>query len=119
LSAPELPRRAALVMLAATAVLIAAWLGGPALAHGAAGVAAVAALLAPLALGIHGLWRSQLRTGRWLSLVLPFYGAGFLIAAVGNPEARGWVTTGAFFVALAFAAAISWVRRAAPQARPR
>jgi uncharacterized membrane protein len=106
-------------MLAATATLIVAWLGATALEHGAPGLAAIAALLAPLALGMHGLWRRRLRTARWLSLVLPFYGAGFLVAAVGNPGARGWVTAGAFCVALAFAAAISWVRRAAPRVQPR
>jgi uncharacterized membrane protein len=112
LNAAELPRQAAIAGLAATTGLVAAWLGGPALGHGTPAVAALAALLAPLAFGIHGLWRRRLRTGRWLSLALPFYGAGLLVAAVGNPGTRGWVTAAAFSVALAFAAVISWVRRA-------
>jgi hypothetical protein len=42
--------------------------------------------------------------------VLPFYGAALLVAAVGNPGARAWVTAGAFAVALGFAAVLSWVR---------
>ncbi len=119
MSATGLPRLTAAAALGATAVLAAAGLGPAAVQSGAAGVAALALLLAPLALGLHGVLRARLRTGRWLSLVLPFYGAGFLVAAVGNPGGRGWTTAGAFCVALGFAAIISWVRRAAPPAPTR
>lgn len=82
-------------------------------------MAALVLLLAPLALGLLGVLRARLRTGRWLSLALPFYGAGFLVAAVGNPGARAWTTAGAFCVALGFAAIISWLRRGAPPAPSR
>jgi uncharacterized membrane protein len=108
----ELPRRTATAALAATVLLIVAWLGPAATRAGPLGLAAVAALLLPLALGLRGLVAARLRTGRWLSLVLPFYCAGFLVSAVGNPGARGWVTAGAFFSALGLAAILSWVKRA-------
>jgi uncharacterized membrane protein len=108
----RLPRLTALAALVATGVLTAAWLGPAAFRAGAAGIAALVLLLLPLGLGLRGLLLARLYTGRWLSLVLPFYGAGFLVAAAGNPEGRGWITASAFSVALAFAAVISWVRRA-------
>lgn len=105
--------------LAATMILIVAWRGPASFRFGPAAVIALAALLLPLAIGLQGLLAGRLRTGRWLSLALPFYCAGFLVAAVGNPEARGWVTAGAFCVALGFGAVLSWVRQAGPQAPPR
>lgn len=114
MSPADPPRLTAAAALGATVLVGLAWLGPPAVGAGA--VPAVAVLLAalPLLLGLRGLLESRLRTGRWLSLLLPFYGAGFLVAAVGNPGARGWVTAGAFCVALAFAATLSWVKRAGP-----
>lgn len=115
----ELPRLTAAVALGATVLLICAWLGPAAWRGGAAGIAGLVLLLAPLAAGLRGVLRARLRTGRWLSLVLPFYGAGFLVAAVGGAGARGWTTAGAFCAALGFAAILSWVRRAAPRAAPR
>jgi uncharacterized membrane protein len=116
LSPAELPRLTAAGMLAATALVIAAWLGGAAIAAGPLAIVALMAVVTPLALGLRGLMRGRLRTARWLSLVLPFYGAGFLVAAVGNAEARGWITAGAFCVALGFAAVLSWVRRSGSSA---
>jgi uncharacterized membrane protein len=112
LNAGELPRLTALVALAATGLLLLGWLGPAALRAGTAGVAMLVLLLLPLGFGIRGLLLARLYTGRWISLVLPFYGAGLLVGAAGNPEARGWITAAAFSVALAFAAVISWVRRA-------
>ena len=112
MKAAELARITALVALAATVVLLLGWLAAPALRTGAPTSVALVALLTPLAFGIRGLLLGRLRTGRWLSLVLPFYGAGLLVAAVGNAAARGWVTAGAFALALGFAAVLSWVRQA-------
>lgn len=109
----ELPRLTAAGALALAGIVGAAWLGPAALRGGPLAVAALAAVLAPLALGLRGLLQARLRTGRWLTLVLPFYGAALLVAAVGNPGDRGWVTAGAFAVALSFAAILSWVRAAA------
>lgn len=97
----------------------AAWLGPGSIRHGWAGAGTLALALAPLALGLAGLLRGRLRTGRWLSLLLPFYAAAFLVGAAGAPAARGWTTAGAFFVALAFAAVLSWVRRSAQAASSR
>lgn len=114
----ELPRLTAVVALAVTGLALAGWLGPGALDAGAPGILLLGLLLLPLALGLRGLLLGRLRTGRRLSLVLPFYGAGLLVGAVGNPAARGWVTLGAFALALAFAATLSWVRRTAPP-RPR
>lgn len=111
-------RAAAIAALAATGVCLAGWLAPVARDGGWPGWLLVGGLLVPLVLGIRGLARGTPRTARWLSLVLPFYAAGFLVGAVGNPGARGWVTAGAFAVALAFGAAVSWVRRGAPGARP-
>jgi uncharacterized membrane protein len=116
MSPTELPRYTAAAALGATALLATGALGPAALRGGAPGVAALALLLAPLALGMHGVLRARLRTGRWLSLALPFYGAGLLVTAVGNPGGRVWTTLGAFCVALGFAAILSWLRRAAPPA---
>jgi uncharacterized membrane protein len=115
----ELPRRTAAAALAATALLLVAWLGPAAIRSGTPGLVALAAVLIPLALGLRGLLLARLRTGRWLSLVLPFYCAGFLVGAVGNPGARGWVTAGAFCAALGFAAVLSWVKRASRPAPTR
>jgi len=115
----ELPRLTAAVALAAACVVALAWLAPPASRAGAPGVAMLIVLLVPLALGLRGILLGRLRTGRWLSLALPFYGAGVLVAAIGNPEARGWVSAGAFCLALAFAAVISWVRRAGQPAANR
>lgn len=115
----ELSRLTAAAALAATGLLVLAWLGPAASQAGVLGIAALAAILIPLGLGLRGLLLARLRTGRWLSLVLPFYGAGYLVGAVGDPESRGWVTAGAFSVALAFAAVLSWVRRAGRPAPPR
>jgi uncharacterized membrane protein len=112
LKAAELARITALVALAATVVLLLGWLVAPALRGGASTSFALVALLVPLAFGIRGLLLGRLRTGRWLSLVLPFYGAGLLVAAVGNAAARGWATASAFALALGFAAVLSWVRQA-------
>jgi uncharacterized membrane protein len=119
LSPAEPPRLTAATALGATVLVGLAWLGPPAARAGAVPVTAVLLVVLPLLFGLRGLLLSRLRTGRWLSLVLPFYGAGFLVAAVGNPEARGWVTAGAFCVALAFAATLSWVKRATPAVPPR
>jgi len=115
----ELPRLTAAVALLATAVLFVAWLGPAASRAGPYSLAALAALLVPLGLGLRGLLLRRLRTGRWLSLVLPFYCAGFLVGAVGNPQARAWVTAGAFCVALGFAAVLSWVKRSGQPPPPR
>ena len=103
--------------LAGTLICLAGWLG-PLARGGWPGALVLLLLLLPLALGLRGLARARTHTARWLSLALPFYGAGFLVGAVGNPAARGWTTAGAFAVALAFAAAVSWVRRGAPGGRP-
>ena len=113
------PRAVALVALAGTAVCIAGWLLPPAVAAGWPGVAILLVVLAPLLLGLRGLALARLRTARWLTLLLPFYGALFLVGAVGNPGARAWVSAGAFAVALAFGAAVGWIRRGAPDARSR
>ena len=112
-------RVTATVALAATLLAAAAWLGPGAGRQGWTGIAMLALALTPLALGLGGLLRGKLRTGRWLSLLLPFYGAGFLVGAAGDPAARGWTTLGAFCVALAFAATLSWVKRSAQAASPR
>jgi len=111
LNPAELSRRTAIAALLATGLVMAGWLGPAAFRAGAPALVALALALLPIALGVHGLARANLRTGRWLSLVLPFYGAALLVAAVGNPGARAWVTAGAFAVALGFAAVLSWVRR--------
>jgi uncharacterized membrane protein len=118
LNQQELPRRTAVTALCVVGAAFAGWLGPAALAAGATGVLLLLLLLLPLVLGARGLLLGNLRTGRRLSLVLPFYGAGLLVGAVGNPGARGWVTLGAFALALGFAATLSWVRRTAPP-RPR
>jgi uncharacterized membrane protein len=118
LNAAEVPRVTAIVALSATGLAMAGWLGPGALAVGVPGVLLLALLLAPLALGVRGLLLGRLRTARQLSLLLPFYGAGLLVGAFGNPGTRGWITAGAFALALAFAAVLSWVRRMAPP-RPR
>ena len=114
----DLSRLTAVAALAVAGVAIAGWLGPAALGAGAAGLLLLVLLLLPLALGVRGLWRGRLDTARRLSLVLPFYGAGLLVGAFGNPGQRGWLTLGAFALALAFAAVLSWVRRTAPP-RPR
>lgn len=111
-------RAVAIAALALTAVCVAGWLAPVARDWGWPGAALIVALWVPLALGITGLASGKPRTARWLSLVLPFYAAVFLVGAVGNPDARGWMTAGAFAVVLAFGAAVSWVRRGAPGARP-
>jgi uncharacterized membrane protein len=118
LNAGTLPRVTAIVALSATGLAITGWLGPGALAAGVPGILLLALLLVPLALGVRGLLLGRLRTARQLSLVLPFYGASLLVGAFGNPGARGWVTAGAFALALAFAAVLSWVRQTAPP-RPR
>ncbi|NGP51905.1 DUF2069 domain-containing protein [Thioalkalivibrio sp. XN8] len=112
-------RAVAIASLAVTGACLAGWLAPVAGDGGWPGVGLLLLLLLPLGLGVIGLARAQPRTAQRLSLLLPFYAAGFLVGAVGNPEARGWVTAGAFAVALAFGAAVSWVRRGAPDARPR
>ena len=114
----ELPRRTAIASLAAAVLVLLGWLGPAAVGHGLPALIALAILLAPLGLGISGLLRARVRTARWLSLLLPFYGAGLLVAAVGNPAARGWVTAGAFAVALGFAAVLSWAKRGAQPPLP-
>jgi uncharacterized membrane protein len=115
----ELARLTAAGALAATGLFTLGWLGPAATRTGVVAIVALVVLLIPLALGLRGLVLARLRTGRWLSLVLPFYGAGFLVGAVGDPAARGWATAGAFCLALAFAAVLSWVRRAGQPASPR
>jgi uncharacterized membrane protein len=112
-------RAVTLLALAGTMICIAGWLLPLASASGWPGIALLLLVLAPLALGWRGLALARLRTARWLSLLLPFYGALFLVGAVGNPDARGWVTAGAFAAALAFGAVLGWVRRGAPDARSR
>lgn len=102
--------------LAAAGLSLLAWLGPVALRAGLVEVALLGAVLVPLGLALNGLRRSRLRTGRWLSLVLPFYGAAFLVGAAGDPGARAWTTAGAFFTALAFASLISWVKRSGTRA---
>ena len=112
------PARAiALLALAGAGLSIAGWLAPLARDGGLAGMAALVLLLAPLAAGLRGLALGRVRAARWLSLALPFYGALFLVGAAGDPAARGWATAGAFCVALAFGAAVGWVRRGAPGAR--
>lgn len=113
MNAAELSRRTAALALAATVLAASGWLGPWAVAAGLPGIVPWLALLAPLLLGLRGVLRGTLHTGRWLSLLLPFYGAGVLVGAVGNAGARGWLTATAFCLALAFAAVLSWVRRAA------
>lgn len=115
----ELSRLTAAAALAATGLLTVAWLGPAAGRAGPPAVTALAALLVPLGFGLRGVLLARLRTGRWLSLLLPFYGAGYLVGAVGNPGARGWVTAGAFCIALAFAAVLSWIKRAGQPEGPR
>lgn len=112
-------RAVALLALAGTVICIAGWLLPPATANGWPGIVILLLVLAPLALGLRGLALARLRTARWLSLLLPFYGALLLVGAAGNPDARGWVTAGAFATALAFGAVVGWVRRGAPDARSR
>jgi uncharacterized membrane protein len=112
-------RAVALFALAGTLVCIAGWLLPAARANGWPGIVILLLVLAPLVLGLRGLALARLRTARWLSLLLPFYGALFLVGAVGNPDARGWVTAGAFAAALGFGAVVGWVRRGAPDARAR
>jgi uncharacterized membrane protein len=112
-------RAVALCALAGTVVCIAGWLLPQAAAGGWPGMVILLLVLAPLLLGLRGLAMARLRTARWLSLLLPFYGALFLVGAVGNPGARGWVSVGAFAVALAFGAVVGWIRRGAPDARSR
>jgi uncharacterized membrane protein len=119
LNLPGMARLTAAAALAATGGLVLGWLGPAAIRGGLAGSLALFALLLPLGLGLRGLLLGRLRTGRWLSLVLPFYCAFFLVAATGNPQVRGWVTAGAFCAALGFAAVLSWVRRAGQPAPPR
>jgi uncharacterized membrane protein len=119
LSPAEPPRLTAAAALGATVLVGLAWLGPPAVRAGALPATAVLLVVLPLLFGLRGLLQSRLHTGRWLSLVLPFYGAAILVAAVGNPAARGWVTAGAFCIALAFAATLSWVKRATRAAPPR
>lgn len=118
MSPGELPRLTAAGALAVTGLAFAGWLGPAARAAGPPGALLLVLVLLPLALGACGMLRRRLRTGRRLSLVLPFYGAVLLVGGFGNPAARGWVTLGAFAVALGFAATLSWVRQAAPP-RPR
>ena len=112
-------RAVALLALAGALACLTGWLLPAAMANGWPGMIILLLLLAPLLLGLRGLAQARLRTARWLSLVLPFYGALLLVGAVGNPGARGWVTAGAFAVALAFGAVVGWVRRGAPDARSR
>jgi uncharacterized membrane protein len=112
-------RAVALLALAGTVVCLAGWLLPQAAAGGWPGMVILLLVLAPLLLGLRGLAMARLRTARWLSLLLPFYGALFLVGAVGNPGARGWVSAGAFAAALAFGAAVGWIRRGAPDARSR
>ncbi|WP_240901387.1 DUF2069 domain-containing protein [Thioalkalivibrio sp. XN279] len=112
-------RAVALLALAGTVVCVAGWLLPQAAASGWPGTAILLLVLAPLLLGLRGLALARLRTARWLSLLLPFYGALFLVGAVGNPDARGWVSAGAFSATLAFGAAVGWIRRGAPDARSR
>lgn len=119
MSATELSRLTAAGALAAATLLAVAWLGPAAARTGPLGIVLLAAVLMPLGLGMRGLLQARLRTGRWLSLVLPFYGAGLLVGAVGDPHSRAWVTAGAFCVALAFAALLSWIKRSSPPAPPR
>jgi uncharacterized membrane protein len=107
----EVARRAALAGLAGTssaviALPIAAGLAAP------AAVIIVALSVLPLLAAMAGIGRAHRPTGRWTSLVLPFYAAGCLVAAAGDPALRGWASGGAFAAALAFAAVIAWVRRA-------
>lgn len=117
--AAEIARLTAIFGIATGMVLGVAWLGPPAWRMGLPGMAALVALLAPLGIGLRGLLRARRRTGRWLSLALPFYGAGLLVGAAGDPQARGWITAGAFCMALAFAAVLSWVRQGGQSALPR
>jgi uncharacterized membrane protein len=114
LNSASLARGTAVASLATTLLLAAVWLGPGALRGSVLAGFLLAVILTPLALGIVGLLASRIRTGRWLSLALPFYGAACLVAAVGEPAARGLATAAAFSVALAFAATLSWVRRAGP-----
>ena len=108
---PDTARITGMTALAATGLCLLGWLSPDALRAGLVQAAILAASIAPLALGLNGLRQSRLRTGHWLSLVLPFYGAAFLVGAAGDPDARAWTTAGAFCTALAFASVISWVRR--------
>jgi uncharacterized membrane protein len=119
LTAADTPRLTAAAALAATALLALAWLGPQAFRAGPGPAAALLAALAPLALGVRGLLAARAHTGRWLSLALPFYGAGFLVGAFGVGQSRGWAAAGAFCVALGFAATLSWLKQAGRPAPPR
>ncbi len=115
----DVRRVIAAAALAGTAAALLGWQASGALAGGWLGALLLAAVVAPLAFGLNGVLRRRLRTARWLSLVLPFYGAAFLVGAAGNPGARGWVAAGAFCAVLAFGTSISWVRRAGGPTPPR
>lgn len=119
MTAAGVARRTTAVALAVAGSCLALWLGPAAAAVGAGGLIAVVILLLPLALGLRGVLLDRLQTGRRLSLLLPFYGAAVLVAAVGRPESRAWATVAAFAFALAFAATLSWVRRASATAASR
>ena len=119
MSPADLPRLTAAAALAGTGVGLLGWLAPGAFTAGWPGTLLLVAVLAPLAAGLLGVLRRRLRTARWLSLVLPFYGAAFLVGAAGNPAARGWATVGAFCVVLAFGASLSWVRRVGEPTPPR
>jgi uncharacterized membrane protein len=98
---------------AAVLVVLLAWKSPPAAAAGGGGLIVLGLIALPLALVLAGLAASRVRAGRAATLLLPFYGAGFITEAVADPGARGWTTAGAFATALAFASVIAWVRRAA------
>lgn len=114
MTAADMARRTTAAALAVAGACVAIWLGPAAAGAGIGGLVVLGILLLPLGLGLRGVLLNRLQTGRRLSLLLPFYGAAVLVAAVGSPEARAWATAAAFAFALAFAATLSWVRRASP-----
>jgi len=118
MTAAELSRLTTAAAIAAGALCITGWLGPAAMDAGPAALFGLGLLLLPLGLGLRGVLLARLQTGRRLSLLLPFYGAGVLVAAVGSPTARAWATAGAFAIALAFAATLSWVKRASAKPPP-
>ncbi len=102
---------AAAAMICVAGVLL-AWKGPGAVSAGAPGVAILIIVMLPVMALAAGTLAGRVRAGRVASLVLPFYGAGFLTEAMAAPGGRAWAAAGAFATALGFATAIAWVRRA-------
>ncbi|HVT34286.1 MAG TPA: DUF2069 domain-containing protein [Nevskiaceae bacterium] len=76
------------------------------------------ALLAlPLAAPLPGLWRGDIRTHAWSSMLLSFYAGGFLSSAYAN-TAHKWQSVGtAAIAALEFVSLLMYVRLKAREDR--